>query len=82
MHHMSEADNRKGSKMTYAELTAKLIAIEKETGLYLSDTCVDAENATDPNCEKSLFVAAAMAAGERAAEAGYDINDLIGTQIY
>jgi hypothetical protein len=68
--------------MTYTELTAKLVAIEKATGLYLSDTCVDRENATNPNCEKSLFAAALSAAGERAEAAGHDINVLIGAQIY
>jgi hypothetical protein len=68
--------------MTYAELTAKLVAIEKETGLYLSDTCVDRENATDPNCDRSLFVAAVSAAGQRAEDAGYDINVLLGVKVY
>ena len=68
--------------MTYTELTAKLVAIEKTTGLYLSDTCVDRENATNPDCTKSLFNAAVSAAGERAEAAGYDINVLVGAQIY
>jgi hypothetical protein len=68
--------------MTYAELTAKLVSIEKATGLYLSDTCVDRENATNPNCDRSLFAAAVSAAGQRAEEAGYDINVLIGTKVY
>jgi hypothetical protein len=73
---------RKNSEMTYTELTTKLVAIEKATGLYLSDTSVDRENATDANCERSLFAAAVSAAGQRAADAGYDINALIGAQIY
>ena len=68
--------------MTYKELIEKLVLIENATGLYLSDTCVDAENATDANCEKSLFVAAINAAGQRAEDAGYDINVLIGANIY
>ena len=68
--------------MTYAELTTKLVAIEKATGLYLSDTSVDRENATNPDCEKSLFAAAVSAAGQRAEDAGYDINALVGAQIY
>jgi len=68
--------------MTYTELTAKLVAIEKATGLYLSDTCVDRENAANPNCDRSLFSAAANAAGERAEAAGFDINVLVGAQIY
>ena len=58
------------------------MAIEKATGLYLTDTCVDRENATNPNCEKSLFAAAVSAAGQRASDAGYDINVLVGAQIY
>ena len=68
--------------MTYAELTAKLVAIEKETGLYLSDTCVDLENATDPTCDRSLFAAAVNAAGQRAEDEGYDINVLLGAKVY
>ena len=68
--------------MTYTELITKLVEIEKATGLYLSDTCVDRENATNPNCDRSLFAAAVSAAGERAEAAGYDINVLIGAQIY
>ena len=68
--------------MTYTELITKLVEIEKATGLYLSDTCVDRENATNPNCDRSLFAAAVSAAGERAESAGYDINVLIGSQIY
>jgi len=68
--------------MTYTQLTAKLVAIEKATGLYLSDTCVDRENAANPNCDCSLFAVAVSAAGERAEAAGYDINVLVGAQIY
>ena len=68
--------------MTYTELTTKLVAIEKTTGLYLSDTSVDRENASNPNCERSLFSAAASAAGQRAEEAGFNINVLIGANIY
>lgn len=68
--------------MTYTELTEKLVAIEIATGLYLSDTCVDRENALNPDCDLSLFSVAASAAGERAEDAGYDINVLVGAQIY
>lgn len=68
--------------MTYAELTEKLVAIEKATGLYLSDACVDRENATDPNCDRALFAAAVSAAGQRAEDAGYDINVLLGAKVY
>lgn len=68
--------------MTYSELIQKLQAIEKQTGLYLSDECVDAENAVDPTDDKSLYSAACMLAGQHAEEAGYDINELIGFTIY
>ena len=68
--------------MTYVELTAKLIAIEKTTGLYLSDTCVDAENATDPEDDASLFDAALSAAAYRAADEGFDINVLLGENVW
>ena len=63
--------------MTYAELTAKLIAIEKATGLYLSDTCVDLENAGDNPSDFKLYDAALCAAENRAAEAGYDLHVLL-----
>jgi hypothetical protein len=68
--------------MTYKELIAKLVAIEVETGLYLSDQCVDLQNASDPTSDASLFSAAANAAGERAEEAGHNINKLLGFKIY
>lgn len=68
--------------MTYQELTAKLVQIEKQTGLYLSDTCVDAENAGQDATDAELFNAAAHAAGERAADEGFDINELVGQVIY
>ncbi len=68
--------------MNYSELTAKLIEIENATGLYLSDTCVDAENAGHNATDAALFTVAANAAGVRAEDAGYDINDLIGIVIY
>jgi hypothetical protein len=68
--------------MTYQELTAKLVEIEKATGVYLSDTCVDAENAGRNATDAQLFHAAADAAGIRAEEAGLDINALVGKVIY
>lgn len=67
--------------MTYKELIAKLVEVEAKTGLYLSDPCVDLQNASSP-CDDSLFSAAANAAGERAEEAGYNINKLLGFNIY
>jgi len=68
--------------MKYRELLNKLQAIEKQTGLYLSDECVDAQDAADPTNDKSLFDAACSSAGQRAEEAGFDINKLIGFTIY
>ena len=68
--------------MTYTELIKKLQEIEKQTGLDLSDMCVDAENAVDPTSDKSLYLAACERAGQCAEEAGYDINKLIGFIIY
>lgn len=68
--------------MTYQELIAKLEEVEAKTGLYLSDPCVDRENASDPTSDASLFSAAVSAAGGRAEEAGHDINQLLGFQIY
>jgi hypothetical protein len=45
--------SRQVNKMTYSELIQKLQAVEKQTGLDLSDVCVDAENAVDPTSDKS-----------------------------
>lgn len=67
--------------MTYLKLIEDLQKVERETGLYLSDMSVDAQNATS-NSDADLFEAAASAAGERASDAGYDINELIGYSIY
>lgn len=63
--------------MTYAELTAKLVQIEKATGLYLSDTCVDLENAGANPTDKKLYDVALDAAQFRAEEAGFDIHELL-----
>lgn len=63
--------------MTYAKLTAKLVAIEKATGLYLSDTCVDLENAGDNPSDCKLYDIALCAAESRAAEAGHDLHILL-----
>ncbi len=68
--------------MTYSELIEKLQMIEKQTGLDLSDMCVDAENASDPTSDKCLYLAACSRAGQVAEEAGFDINKLIGFTIY
>ncbi len=63
--------------MTYAELTAKLITIERATGLYLSDSCVDAENVGRNASDSALFDVALSAAESRAADSGYDLHVLL-----
>lgn len=68
--------------MTYAELIAKLVQIENQTGVYLSDPCIDLENAGKDATDARLFAVAASAAGQRAEEAGLNINDLVGAVIY
>jgi hypothetical protein len=72
----------------YFSLIRELRAIEDRTGLYLSDGNVDREN-VDPSLvpESDEFYANMMqcamnAAGMRAEEAGFDINELIGRSIY
>lgn len=68
--------------MNYSELIAKLVSIEKETGLHLSDTCVDAENAGQDATDRQLYDVAVSAAAERAHDAGFNINELIGFNIW
>jgi len=63
--------------MTYSELTSKLVLLEKQTGLYLSDPCVDLENAGSNPSDAKLFDVALCAAEFRAGEAGYDIHKLL-----
>ena len=80
--HSIATNQPKEPTMTYQELIAKLEEVEAKTGLYLSDTCVDRENAADPTSDASLYSAAISAAAGRAEEAGHDINQLIGFQIW
>lgn len=68
--------------MTYSELIAKLVSIEKQTGLYLSDTCVDHENAGQDATDQQLYDVALSAAAERAHDEGFDINELFGFNIW
>lgn len=68
--------------MTYAELIAKLQAAEQATGLYLSDECVDADNAGPNASDADLCQHAIAAAAFRAEEAGQDINKLVGENIW
>jgi hypothetical protein len=68
--------------MTYAELTQKLQEVERATGLYLSDECVDLENVGRGATDSDLDWAARAAAADRAADAGRDINDLLGERVW
>lgn len=77
--------------MTYSELVQKLQEVERRTGLYLSDECVDLQNAGlhandllagREEDERALYRAAVSAAGYRAEEAGFDINEILGMNIY
>jgi hypothetical protein len=63
--------------MTYAELIQNLNKIEKQTGLYLSDTSVDAQNAGNNATDAQLYDVAISAAEQRASDAGFDIYELL-----
>jgi hypothetical protein len=78
------------SKQKYEDLQIALASAEKVTGLYLADPGVDRENIersllkadwTDAYWD-AMYEAAASSAGFRAADAGKDINELIGRVIY
>jgi len=76
-------------KIAYESLQRELEIIERKHGLYLADRVIDIENIAGKNLEKysddywfALIDAACDAAGSRAEESGYDINDLIGRVIY
>ena len=70
----------------YRALQDELAVIEKATGLYLADEAIDAENVAinvnAPGYWEAMISAARDAAGFRAAEAGRDVNSLIGRVIY
>lgn len=73
----------------YHRLVQHLEAIELATGLVLTCTNTDYENCLEgyPDTDTEMFWqamwrSAAMAAGDRAAEQGYDINALVGRRIY
>ena len=63
--------------MTYQELADKLQTIEKATGLYLFDPCVDAENVGPNATDFALYDAALCAAEDRANEAGLNLHELL-----
>ena len=76
-------------KTAYEKLHIELLALEREHGLYLVDPCIDHENIAAQNLTEgtddywaALFNVACDAAGGRAEEAGYDINELLGRIIY
>ena len=77
------------TKQAYNALAAELATIEEQTGLYLFDGGIDAENARDAGLEEGtdaywamMLDSAAMTAGGRAEDAGLDINKLVGRTIY
>lgn len=70
------------TEQDYQALQVELAAIEQHTGLYLADDNVDRENAQNPNDWNEMYYCACMAAGQRAENAGQDINKLIGRIIY
>lgn len=66
----------------YEALLQELRAIEKRIGVDLVDTCIDAENVSDPSDDYGFYSTAADSAAQRAHDAGYDINALIGRIIF
>ena len=68
--------------MKYSDLISNLQSVEQQTGLYLSDMAVDIENAGLHATDEELFSVAAGAAGMRAEDAGFNINDLLGFIVY
>jgi hypothetical protein len=75
IHYINKAIRK--NKMTYSELIQKLQVIEKQTGLDLSDMCVDAENAVDPTSDKSACESGGVTMlVNNAEEAGLDIKKI------
>ena len=74
------------TETAYRALQEELAVIEEATGLYLADEAIDAQNVEmDVNAPlywDAMISAARDAAGFRAAEAGRDVNSLIGRVIY
>lgn len=78
-------------RYAYNALILELQSIENTIGTYLTDEAVDVENLpadiaalgeSNPLYWKALHRNACGAAGERAADAGYNINDLLGRVIF
>ena len=80
------------AKAAYWALLAEIeeaweAATEGELLGYITDACVDSENAKSAVYESSAYwrltyASAANSAGSRAEEAGYDINKILGRVIY
>jgi hypothetical protein len=76
-------------KKAYFELQEKLQALEKKHDIWLADQLCDLQNAgwkadevvTDEQWDR-LYLIACGAAGARAEEAGFSINDLLGKVVY
>ena len=75
---------------TYRAFQDELYAIEEKFGgyscLYLADESVDHQNVCmnedDEGYYDAMMSSAIMAAGERASEAGFNINLLLGRTVY
>lgn len=68
---------KKTTEADYNYLQAQLVAIEKATGAYLADQCIDRENVSDessPDYWARMVVAAKEAAWDRAEDAGLDLS--------
>lgn len=82
--------NKHSPRAKYEALIAELDAIAKDRRLYLVDESVDRENALDSTGAVDgsddywhrVYDSAVSAAASRAADAGHDINDLVGRVIY
>jgi len=66
---------------------AVICATDTDVTSYITDQCIDSENAEQEVYESTNYwlimkASAASAAGMRAEEAGYDINKVIGRSIY
>ena len=66
---------------------AVVCATDTDVTSYITDPCVDSENAEQEVYESTGYwlimkASAASAAGMRAEEAGYDINKVVGRSIY
>jgi hypothetical protein len=74
------------ARNAYNAFQAELATVEARTGFYLADEIIDDENALEAGDELATWQvklqSAQMAAGERAAAEGADINALLGRVVY